>query len=154
MKNGLTPRQCALKRWLEENHKAGMFFTIETVCACVTMPDGTLAYKFNTDPRNHDKCVALSSDVRAINWNVNQGYKIIVKDSYGGIKLCESKEELDNWREKELKAITRKYQYLNNLVWKAERDGTIPLINQANNPVVDFKAVEVFEKKGEENGEY
>ena len=77
----------------------------------------------------------MSNDVRTINWSVNEGRKIIIKNSKGHIKLCENREEFDAWREKEMKPIIRKYQFLNNLKFKADFDGVLPLINLANNPI-------------------
>jgi len=145
MENGLTPRQWALKRFLEYNFVAGRFFTIEEICENVYLPNGCRAYELNTDPRKHDKCIALSNDVREINWNVVEGYKILVKDKKGGVKLCETEIEFNEWKEKELAPIIKKYQYLNNLKWKAKRDGMVPLINNANNPNDAFTPISVFE---------
>jgi len=142
---GLDSRQWALKRFLEDNFVPGKYFTIEEICDRVYLPNGEKAYIYNTNPRNHDKCVALSNDIREINWNIQEGYKILVKDSKGGVKLCESEIEFNTWKEKELAPIIKKYQYLNNLQWKASRDGTVPLINNANNPNTNFKVISVFD---------
>lgn len=151
----LSPRQWLLKRFLEENFVSGKFYSIKEICDLVVYPSGEKAYIYNTDPYNHDKCVALGNDVRAINWSVSEGYKIIIKDKKGGVKLCENESEFIEWRNNELRPLEKKYAYLNNLKWKAERDGTMPIINQANNPVdttKDLKSVKVYaeeEKEGE-----
>lgn len=133
----LTPRQWALKRWLEENHEPGKFHSILEVCRGVRFTDGSYCYEFNTDPYKHDKCIALSNDVREINWSVGEGYKLIIKDKSGGVKLCESKEEFEEWRKKELEPLDKKWKYLNNMKYKADRDGIVPLINQ-NNRVIEI----------------
>lgn len=146
MENRLTPRQWALKRWLEANFKPGYFFSIEEVVNGVDLPSGEKAYKLNKNPYSHDKCINLSSDVKAINWNICEGYKIIVKDTKGGIKLCESADEFNAWKDKQMEKVTRTYQYLNNLQWKTERDGTIPIVNLAGNPVDEPAPVDVYGK--------
>ena len=151
----LTPRQWALKRYLTQ-YRNGYYHSIEEIVANVVDSNGKPWYQLNTNPYTHDKCVALGADIKAINWSCSQGYSIIIKDKKGGAKLCESEEELNTWRNAELKKVEKKYQYLNNLKWKAERDGTMPFINQANN-VVDFekqdlKVVEVY-KPSEEKEE-
>ena len=150
----LTPRQWSLKKFLENNFVSGKFFTIEELVANVVDSNGNPYYKLNTNPRIHDKCVALGSDIKTINWNCNYGYKIIIKNEKGSAKLCESQEEFDSWRNSELEKVERKYQYLNNLKWKATRDGTMPIINQALKPVDyekhDLKVVDVFEEELEQ----
>lgn len=145
MENGLTPRQWALKRFLADNFVAGRFFSIEEICNNVYLPNGEKAYTYNTNPRIHDKCVALSNDVREINWNIQEGYKIIVKDSKGGVKLCESELEFTIWRDKELAPLERKWKYLNNLKYKASKDGTVPLINNANKINTECEVISVFD---------
>jgi len=147
MNEKLSPRAWALKRFLEENQGQHRYFSIKEICDNVFLPDGTNAYTFNTDPYKHDKCIALSNDVKSINWTVNEGYKIIIKDKFGGVKICESESEFNEWKERELKPLVRKFQYLNNLSWKAERDGTMPIINLANNPVENPHFVDVFTDK-------
>ena len=154
MEKGLTPRQWCLKRFLEDNFIPGHFFSIEELVRGVLLPNGEPAYKLNTDPHKHDKCIALSGDIKTINWSCQEGYKIIIKDSFGGAKLCESEVEFNTWRNAELEKVNKKYQYLNNLKWKADRDGIAPIINQAGNPVdydkKDLKSVEVYMKPTEE----
>lgn len=147
MQNGLNTRQWVLKKYLENNFVSGKYFSIEEIVANV-MYGGEPLYKLNTNPRIHDKCVMLSSDVREINWNMVDGYKIIVKDKKGGIKLAENIEEFNQWYEEEMKPLITKIEYLNILKGKAKLDGTCPIINKANNPVEpqDVKPVKVFEK--------
>lgn len=143
----LTSRQWALKRFLEEHFVSGRYWSIEEIVESVRDSQGKKWYNLNTNPYVHDKCVALGSDIKQINWNCNYGYKIIVKDKKGGAKLCESEQEFNEWRERELKPLIRKLEYLNNLKWKSERDGTMPILNQALNPVEELKPVEVYEKE-------
>lgn len=145
MENGLTSRQRALKRFLENNAIPGKYWSIEEICEYVYLPNGCRAYELNTNPRKHDKCIALSNDVREINWNVFEGYKILVKDKKGGVKLCETRQEFEEWRTNELKPLEKKWKYLNNLVWKKNLDGIVPLINKANNPNTECKVISVFD---------
>lgn len=146
MKGGITTRQWRLKQYLEE-HRGEGYISIKQICDEVTTPDGVPYYHYNTNPYNHDKCVVLSQDVRNINWNNVDGYQIIIKNKKGWIKYAETLEEFEDWREKELAKVTPKYQYLNNLKFKAHLDGLMPIINKANNPVdydEDLKEVKVF----------
>ena len=83
-------------------------------------------------------------DVRVINWNTNNGYKIIIKDEKGGIKLAESKEEFDQWYDREYSKIEKAYQYLNTIKSKTSWDGVMPIINKANHPVKNYEFVDVF----------
>lgn len=140
---GINTRQWILKMWLESHQVKGKFFSIEEICEQVTY-NGEHLYTLNKNPRIHDKCLQLSDDVREINWNCVDGYKIIIKDSKGGIKLCESQEEFDSWYNDEMATIEIKYQYLNTIKQKAKWDGVVPLINKANNPVKDYKPIDVF----------
>lgn len=140
---GINTRQWILNMWLEKNFIKGRYFSIEEICEQVTY-NGEHLYKLNKNPRIHDKCLLLSDDVRAINWNTVDGYKIIIKDEKGGIKLCESQEEFDNWYNNEISTIEIKYQYLNTIKQKTKWDGVVPLINKANNPVKDHKPIDVF----------
>ena len=143
----LTSRQWYLKKFLEEHFVSGRFWSIEEIVESVRDSQGKKWYTLNTNPYVHDKCVALGSDIKEINWNCNYGYKIIVKDKKGGAKLCESEQEFNEWREREMKPLLKKLEYLNNLKWKSERDGTMPILNQALNPVEELKPVEVYEKE-------
>ena len=139
----LQTRQWRLKDYLDA-HRGQGFISIEQICE--ELPEW---YKLNTNPYNHDKCAVLSQDVRDINWNVCEGYQIIIKDAKGGIKYAETQEEFEWWLMQERAKVEVKYQYLNNLKWKANQDGLMPVINKADKPV-DFdhlKEVNVF--KGE-----
>lgn len=138
----LTPRQHALKRFLEENFESGRYFTIEEICAA------GLGYELNKNPRTHDKCVALGSDIKKINWSIREHYVPIIKDSKGSCKLAESKEEFDAWRNAELEKVEKKYKYLNNLKWKVERDGTVPVVNLNDRALTpeETKVVECYAK--------
>ena len=149
MKGGITTRQWALKNYLEA-HRGEGYISIKQICEKVTTTDGVPYYRFNTNPYVHDKCVVLSNDVREINWNNVDGYQIIIKNTKGWIKYAETYEEFESWRQKELDKVTPKFQYLNNLKFKAKMDGIMPIINKANNPVDinELKEVKVF-KGGE-----
>ena len=146
----LTSRQWALKIFLEKYFISGRYYSIEELVESVRDSQGNKWYKLNTNPYVHDKCIALSADIKEINWNCNYGYKIIVKDKKGGAKLCESEQEFNEWRDKEMKPVIRKFEYLSNLKWKADRDGTMPILNQALNPVDELKPVDVYEKPNDE----
>lgn len=140
---GINTRQWILKMWLEKNFVKGKYFSIEEICEQVVY-NGEHLYTLNKNPRIHDKCLLLGEDVRVINWNNVNGYKVIIKDSKGGIKLAESKEEFDNWYYDEMAEIESKYQYLNNLKNKTKWDGVVPLINKENNPVKKYEPIDVF----------
>lgn len=128
----MTTRQHALKNWLDTSFVSGKFFSIEEVVAGVVDKEGKPYYKLNSNPRHHDKCLALSNDVREINWLIGvERYIPIIKDQYGGVKLCESKEEFEAWYNVIDKKVTRLYQYINSLKSKVEMDGYIPMINLA-----------------------
>ena len=127
---GLTTRQHRLRDWLETSFVSGQYFSIEEVIAGVVDKDGNPYYKLNTNAKVHDKCASLSADVRAINWCIIERYKIIIKNKEGGIKLAENETEFNNWVDEQKKRLETRYQYLNNLVYKASRDGIIPIINQ------------------------
>jgi len=139
----LTPRQHRLIDFLEDNFKSGKYFSIEEIC------DSGLGYELNTNPYTHDKCVALGSDIRQINWKIGFRYSIIVKDKKGGCKICESKEELETWREEEKKPLITKLEYLNNLEYKASFHDQVVLINLNDRALSEeeYEFVDVF--KGE-----
>lgn len=139
----LTTRQHRLVDFLKDNFQSGRFFTIEEICAA------ELGYVLNTNPKSHDKCVALGSDIRAINWAIGCRYSIIIKDSKGSAKLCESEKEFESWKKAEKEKVERKSQYLNTLTFKAEQHDTMPLLNLNDRPLEEdeYEYVEVF--KGE-----
>lgn len=140
VEKGLTSRQHRLKDFIKTNFVSGKYFSIEEIC------EAGLGYTLNTDPHKHDKCVALSNDVRAINFNITERYIPIVKDKKGGIKLAESKDEIDNYIKVEREKIETKCQYLNILESKIEREGYAIFINQANRVLNDneIKPIEVY----------
>lgn len=145
---GLTTRQHRLRDWLETSFVSGQFFSIEEVVNGVVDKDGNPYYKLNNNPKVHDKCATLSADVRAINWCLTERYKIIIKNKEGGIKLAENEQEFNNWYDEQKKKLETRYQYLNNLKYKASREGMIPYINQADR-VLDpdeMTPIEVFKR--------
>lgn len=129
----LTTEQWLLKNYLEKNFRPNYYFSVEEVCNNVLRADGTPIYKLNTSEKCHAKCIKLWKDIRDINYDCEQGQKIIIKNKQGGMKYAESEEEFNAWRDHELKKVEKQYKYLNNLKWKANRDGDIPLLNQALN---------------------
>lgn len=138
-------RRFELISYLRAHFAPGKFITIEEICANVTYissfsgdgPHLSPFYKFNTNPYIHDKCAVLGEDIRAINWDRNsKNHFIIIRNSSGDVKLCESNEEFENWRKKELEPIERKCKYLNSLKSKANADGTIPLFEFAGDTMV------------------
>ena len=139
----LNSRQHRLVDWLKDNFVSGRYYTIEEIC------DAELGYVLNKNPRIHDKCTTLSADIRAINWAIAQRYSIIIKDEKGSCKLAESKAEFDTWKQKEKDKVEKKYQYLNNLEYKADRDGTMPIINLNNRALEDDELEFVNVYKGE-----
>lgn len=143
----LTPRQNTLRKFLEDNFISGKYWTIEELVENVRDEFNEPYYKLNTNPYNHDKCIQLSADIKTINWSVTEGYKIIIKDEKGGAKLCENENEFLTWKDRELKPVIKKFQYLNNLKYKAKQEGTCPIIDQENKPVPEPKPVEVFQKE-------
>ena len=148
--SNLTTRQHRLVDFLKENFISGKYFSIEEIVSHFVDKEGEPYYKLNTNPYNHDKCVALSNDIRKINWNItDRHHTIIIKDKKGGCKLCESESEFDNWRKRELEPIETKCKYLNNLVWKSNLDGVVAMINQKGRALTpeEMKPIEVFAKE-------
>lgn len=139
----LTTRQHRLVDYLNNNFQSGKYFTIEEIC------NADLGYTLNTNPRIHDKCASLGSDIRAINWAIGSRYSIIVKDKKGSCKVCESKEEFDEWKENEMKPLITKIKYLNNLEYKANRDGTAPIINLNDRALTpeEIEFIEVYKNE-------
>ena len=138
----LTSRQHRLRDYIDDNFAPGRWFTIEELCSA------DLGYELNTNPKSHDKCIALANDIKAINWAIADRYKIIIKDKRGACKLAESKEEFDSWWQAEHDKLETKYQYLNTLKWKEERDGTVPIVNLNDRALSpnEVKVVEVFKQ--------
>ena len=140
----LTPRQHRLVDYLKDNFVSGKWFTIEELC------NANLGYVLNTNPRVHDKCACLGADIRAINWAIAQRYSIIIKNKQGSCKLAESEQEFNAWKEEEKAKVERKYQYLNNLEYKASLDDTMPIINLNDRALEDNELEFVSVYKGEE----
>ena len=146
----LTPRQHALKNWLEQNFISGKYFTIEEIC------NAGLGYKLNTNPRIHDKCVALGNDVKALNWATNcERYIPIIKDKKGGIKLCETEQELKDFVDSETRKVDKVWQYANHLKSLIKVDGSVPIINLANRSLSlnEMKPVDVYKKDTHQNAD-
>ena len=148
-KSNLVDRQHRLVDWLKEHFVSGRFYSIEEIVEGVRDSNGDPYYTLNTDPYKHDKCIALSNDVRAINWAITDRYSLIIKDSKGGCKLVESKAEFETWRVNELAPIEKKCKYLNNLVWKDDRQDTVPLVNLSNRALApeEMKPIDVYAKE-------
>ena len=126
----LTTRQHALVTWLKEHFVSGKYYSIEEIVENFRDTNDKPYYKLNTDnPRNHDKCISLSNDIRTINWTITSRYHIILKDKKGGCKLCETKKEFDNWVEETKEPLLKKLAYISTLSWKEKRDGTLPIVN-------------------------
>ena len=142
IEKGLTTRQHRLKDFLKTNFVSGKFFSIEEIC------NAGLGYTLNTNPYKHDKCVCLSNDIRAINFNITERYIPIIKDTKGGCKLAENKKEVDDFIANEREKVEAKCQYLNTLESKIERDGYSLFINQADRVLNEdeIKPIEVFAK--------
>lgn len=149
MQGGLNTRQWILKNWLLNNFVPGKFYSIEEIVEALYY-EGKPLYELNKNPKIHDKCIKLAEDIKTINWNIREGYKIIVKDSKGGAKICESMEEFNEWYDNEMKPLVKKIEYLNTLKGKAKLDGTCPIINKADNPIEPekVKPIDVFETIG------
>lgn len=142
----LETRQHRLKDWLEE-HQIGRYWSIKEICDLVRDDEGNPYYTYNDNPYSHDHCLALSVDVKELNWHTGrERYIPIIKDSKGGIKLAESREELEAYISKEKKRYENAFKYYNHLSSLIELEGTIPFINQANRVLKDreIKPIEVY----------
>lgn len=124
----LTDRQINLYYFLEQNYVKGKMFTIEEICgACI-------GYELNKNPKSHDKCITLGQDIKKINYAIAERYKIIIKDrKTGSCKICENQQEFESWRDYEKSLLDKKWQYLNNLKWKADQDNTMNLFDETIN---------------------
>lgn len=125
-------RQEFLLEWLNANHIPGRFWSIEEICSSLYCDDAPI-YTLNIDPYIHDKCIMLSNDVRAINWSLAEGCMVIIKDTKGGIKLCESEDEFNSWRQEQLAPLEKKWKYLNTLVFKKRMDGSMDITTDTIN---------------------
>lgn len=149
---GLTTRQHRLKDWLDENFQQGKFFTIEEVVRGVVDSDGNPYYKLNHSPKVHDKCIALSQDVRQINFNVTDRYIPIIKDKYGSIKLAENKDEVETFVNVMKKKVENLCMYYNTIIYKTNLDGIIPLINLGGRVLTldEMKPIEAMKRTDNE----
>ena len=145
---GLNTRQHRLKDYLKEHFVSGKYFSIEEIVEGVVDSEGHRLYELNTNPRVHDKCIALSQDVKKINFNITDRYIPIVKDKFGGIKLAESKEEVEEFISLLRKKVERMCEYYNTILYKAKLDGTIPFINLAGRVLEEdeIQPVNAFER--------
>lgn len=133
---GLNTRQFILKYWLKQNSKPGHWFTIEEIVENCKYKNEPL-YMLNKNPRIHDKCVQLASDINDINDSEVDGYKILIKNEKGSVKFAENEQELLNYivsiETPALKILKRCW----TLRRKAKLDGTMPIINKADNAIKD-----------------
>lgn len=151
MREPLHTRQHTLKNYLEAYFISGKFFTIEEIVAGVKDSDGNPCYRLNKNPYVHDKCIALSQDVKKLNWATNvERYIPIIKDKKGGIKLAETKEELEAFVKSEKRKVEKANEYANHLQSLIDLDGTMPIINLANRALTpdEMKVVGVYKNEG------
>lgn len=141
MEKELTTRQHTLKNYLEQNFESGKWFTIEEIC------NADIGYVLNTDPKIHDKCIALSNDVKELNWATGvERYIPIIKNKKGAIKLAESKQELQDYIDWQKARLENSYKYYNHLVGLQELQDTMPFINLANRCLKDkeLKTIDIY----------
>lgn len=139
--NKLTTRQHSLKNFLEKHQEKGKWFTIDELC------QANIGYELNTNPRVHDRCIALSQDIKQLNWATNvERYIPIIKRKDGACKLAENKEELLAFVKHEKEKVERTYQYANHLQSLIELDGTTPFINLADRVLEDkeIKPIDIY----------
>lgn len=142
----LSTRCKALRKWLEDNFVSGKFFTIEEVVEGVKDDEGKPYYELNANLRIHDKCFALSKDIKEINRKQIENFIPIIKDNKGSCKLAENKEELTEFIEDIRAEAKNKAVYCNMIISKTNMQDTIPLldINDKVIEVEDMKPVNVF----------
>ena len=148
--NNLETRQHRLKDWLMANFVSGKYYSIEEVVRGVVDSDGKPYYELNKNPYTHDKCIALANDVKKLNWATNvERYIPIIKDKKGGVKLCESEEELKAFIDSEKRKVEKANMYANHLQSLISVDGTIPCVNLANRALTpdEMKPVDIFKKE-------
>ena len=141
--NKLTTRCHRLKDYLYDNFESGKYFSIEEICGA------GLGYKLNLNARCHDRCLPLAQDVKKLNWATNvERYIPIIKNKQGGIKLCESEQELKDFVAKEEKRVEKICEYKNHLKSLINVDGSVPIINLANRALKldEMKPVDVYKK--------
>ena len=148
---GLTTRQHRLKDWLNDNFVSGKFFSIEEVVKGMVDKEGKPYYELNKNPRKHDKCIALSHDVRAINFNITDRYIPIIKDKKGGIKLAENEDEVKTFVGRLQKQVENQCKYYNTIIYKSKLDGTVPLFTLAGRVLAEDELKPVDAYKREDN---
>lgn len=139
----LTPRQHRLKDYLKDNFVSGKYFTIEEIC------EAGLGFELNTNPKAHDKCIALSNDIKQLNWLAGiHRYIPIVKDSRGACKLAENEQELKDYVASEKRKVEKVNQYANHLQSLVDLEGTTPFINQVDRVLEEkeITPIEVYAK--------
>lgn len=141
---GLTTRQKALRQWLDDNFVSGKFFSIEEVVSGFIDNEGKPYYELNTNPKIHDKCIALGKDIKAINRLQIENYIPIIKDNKGGCKLAENKEEVKAFIEELREEAKNKAIYCNVIISKTNMEGIIPLFDVNGNVLTDSKPIEVY----------
>lgn len=142
----LSTRCHRLKDWLNDNFESGRYFTIEEIVKGVVNREGEPYYKLNTNPKVHDKCIALANDVKQINRKLNDRYIPIVKDDKGSCKLAENKEEIAEYIAGIRKEVEQKCIYCNLIIAKTEMQDAIPFITLAGRVLSqdEMKPVDVF----------
>ena len=154
--SGLKTECHILKNWLENNFVSGKYFSIEEIIQQVRYADGTPLFKLNTNPKIHDKCIKLSKMVKDLNWATNrERYIPIIKDKKGGIKLCETEQELKDFIKSETDKVEKAWQYANHLKSLISVDGSVPIINLANRSLSlnEMKPVDVYKKDTHQNAD-
>lgn len=149
MTKKLETRQHSLKNYLIKNFVSGKYFTIEEVVKGVVDKEGNPYYTLNKNPYCHDKCIALSNDVKKLNWaTAVERYIPIIKDKKGSVKLCENREELELFIKSEKKKVEKANMYANHLQSIADLDGTMPFINLADRVLDEdeIEPVDVFKR--------
>lgn len=125
----LTPRQEATYNLIVKNSEIGNSTTQKEICDNypfdpVERKDG---YIWNDSPKAHDHCTTVWSDINAINNDRNK--KIIIYDNFVYWVARNKKEVKDFvnnlYLTKAIAALSRR----NNLLRKADRDGSIDLFD-------------------------
>lgn len=125
----LTPRQWALKRFLDDGVYEHWYSKEEI---CEALPEH---YKLNHDPRIHDKCITIYQDFKVLQTQAPVIQKIIISNSKGHIKFGnreETKKYCDNIHNKAMKLL----ELESLLIRKSELDNQMRIINGEVNPDV------------------
>ena len=143
---GLTTRQKALRKWLDDNFVQGKFFSIEEIVRGCVDEEGKPYYALNCNARIHDKCLALANDIKQLNRKTTENFIPIVKDNKGGCKLAENEDEVKDFIEALRAEARNKAIYCNIIISKTNMEGVIPLIDFNDKPlsVDEMKPIEVY----------